>query len=64
MTKVDGFGNRYELVDPKTVSFQAPPGMVITRKNNEAKGVTGVSKSDWDRWEQVADSKVEQKEMF
>lgn len=60
MTKIDGFGNRYELVDPKT--FDTPKGLVMTHKNNE-KGLTGVLLDDWKKWHEVMDSKVEQKEM-
>ena len=60
MTRVDGFGNRYELVEPKT--FETPRGMVVVRKNNE-KGMSHVQKDDWDRWENVRDSNVEQKDL-
>lgn len=60
MTKVDGYGNRYELMNEKA----AYPGFVRTCKNGQTlKGKpipTDVDKASWDRWDQVADSSVKQ----
>jgi len=58
MTKIDGFGNRYKLANS---SFQIR-GMVVVHRNNE-KGYSQVKKEDWDKWEEVADSDVEQTEL-
>jgi hypothetical protein len=61
MTKIDDSNNRYELVEPKT--YQVPKGFVAVHKNNE-KGHSFVKIEDWKRWDEVADSKVKQEELF
>lgn len=61
MTKIDGYGNRYELL-PQPAAF---PGFVRTCKNGQktSKGEkipTDIEKRDWDRYDQVSDREVEQ----
>ncbi len=62
MTKIDGYGNRYELL-PEKAAF---PGFIRTCKNGMKDGegkkiATDIEKADWDRYDAVADSQVEQK---
>lgn len=61
MTKIDGYGNRYELL-PEPAAFS---GFVRTCKNGQKdshgkKIATDIEKQDWDRYDQVCDSDVEQ----
>lgn len=62
MTKTDGWGNRYEKVEPQPKDVLR--GFVRTIKNNDDRAYTDVEKDEFDRWEEVADSKVKQEGLF
>lgn len=58
MTKIDPkTDDRYEQT---TVIGFKPEGYVATYRNNDKTHVVAVPKADWDRWQQVAASDVEQ----
>lgn len=57
MTKVDGYNNRYELVN---VKGKVSVNYVATYKNNDKKTIFPVHKDDWSEYKVVADSDVKQ----